>query len=114
MRRPTRYFKCNFFSVELILSAMKHVILTSRLMLLLAVIVQAQPTNAANHLAGSKSEYLQRAVNQPVDWRPWGAEAFALAEKLNRPVLLDVGATWCAFCATMDKESYNDPEVAAC
>ncbi len=68
---------------------------------------------SANHLAGSKSQYLQRAVNQPVDWHPWGAAAFAQAAKLNRPVLLDVGAIWCALCASMDKESYTDPALAA-
>ena len=66
----------------------------------------------SNHLAGSQSEYLRRAIHQPVDWRPWGAEAFAQAAKLNRPVLLDVGATWCAFCELMDKESYTNPELA--
>lgn len=81
------------------------------LLLLLSLVATSQAKS--NHLAGSKSQYLERAVNQPVDWRPWGAEAFAQAVKLNRPVLLDVGATWCAFCTTMDKESYTDPGLAA-
>jgi uncharacterized protein YyaL (SSP411 family) len=81
------------------------------LLVLLSAAASSQPKS--NHLVGSKSPYLQRAVNQPVAWRPWGAEAFAEAAKLNRPVLLDVGATWCAFCTTMDKESYSDPELAA-
>src|SRR5438067_13135693 len=85
---------------------------TACALLVLAVDAQAQPTKAGNHLAGSKSQYLQRAVNQPVDWHPWSAEAFAQAAKLNRPVLLDVGATWCGFCSTMDKESYTNPELA--
>src|SRR5438270_3356308 len=81
------------------------------LLLLLTAAATSQPKS--NHLVGSKSQYLQRAVNQPVDWRPWGAEAFAQAVKLDRPVLLDVGAAWCAFCTTMDRESYTDPELAA-
>lgn len=79
---------------------------------ILLLVAAASSQTGSNHLLGSKSVYLQRAVNQPVDWRPWSAEAFAEAVKLNRPVLLDVGATWCTFCTTMDKESYTDPELA--
>src|SRR5947209_281505 len=90
---------------------MKKFVLAWALMVL-TVSAQTQPTKAGNHLVGSKSQYLRRAVNQPVDWHPWGAEAFAQAVKLNRPVLLDVGAIWCAYCSTMDKESYTDPELA--
>jgi uncharacterized protein YyaL (SSP411 family) len=92
---------------------MNKVISAFALLVLLACAALAQPSKSTNHLAGSKSQYLQRAVNQPVDWHPWGAEAFAQAAKLNRPVLLDLGAIWCAFCTTMDKESYNNPELAA-
>src|SRR5882724_7798321 len=87
---------------------------TAKTMGLLLLLTAAATSQAkSNHLVGNESQYLQSAVHQPVDWRPWGAEAFAQAVKLNRPVLLDVGATWCAFCATMDKESYTDPALAA-
>lgn len=91
---------------------MNKVASTFMLLVLFACAGQAQAANSPNHLAGSKSQYLQRAVNQPVDWHPWGAEAFAQAAKLHRPVLLDVGAIWCAFCTTMDKESYTNPQLA--
>jgi uncharacterized protein YyaL (SSP411 family) len=80
------------------------------LLLLISAALSSQ--SKSSHLIGSKAPYLQRAVNQPVDWRPWGAEAFAQAVRLNRPVLLDVGATWCKFCTIMDEESYTDPELA--
>ncbi len=68
---------------------------------------------AANHLQGQRSAYLRRAVNQAIDWRPFGRDAFEEAQRSNRPILLDVGATWCPWCARMDRESYTVPEMAA-
>ena len=65
-----------------------------------------------NHLAGQKSVYLSRAAQQPVDWYPWGAEAFQRAKGLNRPILLDVGAVWCSWCSLMDRDTYTNPETA--
>ena len=52
-------------------------------------------------------------MHQPVYWQEWGAEAFALAQRLDRPVLLDVGAVWCHWCHVMDRESYEDAALAA-
>ena len=46
-------------------------------------------------------------------WHPWGEEAFALARSEDKPILLDIGAVWCHWCHVMDRESYEDPEVAA-
>jgi hypothetical protein len=66
-----------------------------------------------NHLSGSRSAYLQRASDQPVEWYPWGEEAWRKAKELDRPVLLDVGATWCSWCNRMDRESYLQPELAS-
>ena len=45
-------------------------------------------------------------------WRPWGEEAFAQAQAENKPILLDIGAVWCHWCHVMDRESYEDPEIA--
>ena len=78
----------------------------------LLLLVSATEGQTYNHLRGSRSAYLARAARQPIDWRPWGEEAFALARKLDRPILLDVGATWCGWCNRMDRESYTRPEVA--
>src|SRR5271168_1355973 len=83
------------------------------LVLGLASIVTASGAQAnSNHLRGQTSLYLQRAVSQPVDWYPWGAEAFQRAQELNRPILLDVGAVWCPWCALMDRDTYTNPETA--
>lgn len=67
----------------------------------------------SNHLAGSTSAYLKRARGQPVDWYPWGSEAWQKARKLDRPLLVDVGAVWCSWCDLMDRESYTQPEIAS-
>ncbi len=67
----------------------------------------------ASRLAGVQSAYLRSAAHQPVDWHPWGAEAFARARAEGKPVLLDIGAVWCHWCHVMDRESYESPEVAA-
>src|SRR5579884_317060 len=66
-----------------------------------------------NRLAAATSAYLRSAAHQPVEWYPWGEEAFARARAEDRPFLLDVGAVWCHWCHVLDRESYEDPEVAA-
>jgi uncharacterized protein YyaL (SSP411 family) len=52
-------------------------------------------------------------MHQPIRWHEWGAEAFAAAQRDNKPMLLDVGAVWCHWCHVMDRESYDDPAIAA-
>jgi len=52
-------------------------------------------------------------MHQPIQWHEFGKEAFAAARLANKPVLLDIGAVWCHWCHVMDRESYDDPEVAA-
>jgi uncharacterized protein YyaL (SSP411 family) len=66
-----------------------------------------------NLLEHSASSYLCSARHQPVQWHPWGAEAFAQAQSEDKPILLDIGAVWCHWCHVMDRESYEDPEIAA-
>ena len=51
-------------------------------------------------------------MHQPIRWHEWGEEAFAAAQRDNKPMLLDIGAVWCHWCHVMDRESYDDPEVA--
>jgi uncharacterized protein YyaL (SSP411 family) len=52
-------------------------------------------------------------MHQPIQWHEWGEEAFAAAQHENKPMLLDIGAVWCHWCHVMDRESYDDAEVAA-
>ena len=65
-----------------------------------------------NSLARAASAYLRSAMHQPVNWMEWGDEAFALAEKEDKPILLDIGAVWCHWCHVMDRESYENAETA--
>jgi uncharacterized protein len=63
-------------------------------------------------LAGAPSAYLRAAAEQAIEWYPWGPEAFELAKRTGRPILLDVGASWCHWCHVMDEGTYSDLEVA--
>ena len=74
----------------------------------------ASPTpGPANLLENSASYYLRSARHQPVHWNPWGEAAFARAQTEDKPILLDIGAVWCHWCHVMDRESYENPEIAA-
>jgi uncharacterized protein YyaL (SSP411 family) len=65
-----------------------------------------------NRLADSTSPYLRQHRDNPVDWYPWGDEAFAEARRRNVPILLSVGYSACHWCHVMAHESFEDPEVA--
>ncbi len=67
----------------------------------------------ANRLLHEKSPYLLQHARNPVDWFPWGDEAFETARKLDRPVFLSIGYATCHWCHVMEKESFEHPEVAA-
>src|SRR6185437_4782401 len=69
-------------------------------------------THTLNSLSRAASAYLRSAMQQPVQWNEWSEEAFALAQRENKPILLDIGAVWCHWCHVMDRESYDDPEIA--
>jgi uncharacterized protein len=66
-----------------------------------------------NHLAGESSPYLLQHAGNPVDWYPWGEEAFALARREDKPVFLSIGYSTCHWCHVMERESFEDPDVAA-
>src|ERR1051325_1825631 len=66
-----------------------------------------------NQMAHTATPYLSRAARQPVSWQPWSREVFALAARLDRPVLLYVGAEDCRWCTAMDREVYSDPDLGA-
>ncbi len=65
-----------------------------------------------NRLADETSPYLQQHADNPVDWRPWGAEAFEVARSSDRPVLISVGYSSCHWCHVMAHESFEDEATA--
>jgi len=65
-----------------------------------------------NRLAREKSPYLLQHANNPVDWYPWGEEAFEAARKQNKPVFLSIGYSTCHWCHVMAHESFEDPSAA--
>jgi len=66
-----------------------------------------------NHLVGQTSPYLLQHVHNPVDWHPWGDEAFAEARRRDVPVFLSVGYATCHWCHVMEEESFEDEDIAA-
>lgn len=65
-----------------------------------------------NHLVGQPSPYLLQHAHNPVDWYPFGEEAFARARALNRPIFLSIGYSTCHWCHVMEEESFEDDAVA--
>jgi uncharacterized protein YyaL (SSP411 family) len=65
-----------------------------------------------NRLAGETSPYLRLHAEDPVDWYPWGQEAFGRARETGRPIFLSVGYASCHWCHVMHRESFRDPAVA--
>ena len=70
-------------------------------------------THPANRLASETSPYLLQHAHNPVDWFPWGPEAFELARREDRPVLLSVGYSACHWCHVMERESFENDDIAA-
>ena len=66
-----------------------------------------------NRLANAKSAFLRQAADSPIDWWPWCDEAFEKAKKEEKPVLVDIGASWCHWCHVMEETTYRDPDVVS-
>jgi uncharacterized protein YyaL (SSP411 family) len=65
-----------------------------------------------NHLIHESSPYLLMHAHNPVDWHPWGQEAFDLAKRENKLIFLSVGYSTCHWCHVMERESFTNPEIA--
>ncbi len=72
----------------------------------------AKGSDSSNALAGELSPYLLQHAHNPVDWLPWGDEAFRRARDSDRPILLSIGYASCHWCHVMARESFEDPAVA--
>jgi uncharacterized protein len=66
-----------------------------------------------NRLVHEKSPYLLQHAHNPVDWRPWGEEAFATARRENKPIFLSIGYSTCHWCHVMERESFENDAIAA-
>jgi uncharacterized protein YyaL (SSP411 family) len=95
---------------------MHRAILPVLLPLLVAALLHAEPPDAknrpANHLAHESSPYLLQHAHNPVDWYPWGTEAFARAKKEGKLVFLSIGYSACHWCHVMERESFANDDVA--
>ena len=67
----------------------------------------------SNHLKDQTSPYLLQHAENPVDWYPWGEEAFRRAKEEDKPVFLSIGYNTCHWCHVMAHESFEDQEIAA-
>jgi uncharacterized protein len=65
-----------------------------------------------NQLANEKSPYLLQHAHNPVDWYPWGAEAFEKARRENKPIFLSIGYSTCHWCHVMERESFENQQIA--
>lgn len=74
---------------------------------------KATPTRQANRLVHETSPYLLQHAQNPVDWYPWGDEAFQLAAEHDKPVFLSIGYSTCHWCHVMERESFEDEATAA-
>ncbi|XP_052842164.1 LOW QUALITY PROTEIN: spermatogenesis-associated protein 20 [Drosophila gunungcola] len=74
---------------------------------------QEEPPKQGNRLLSSKSPYLLQHAYNPVDWYPWGDEAFERARSENKLIFLSVGYSTCHWCHVMEHESFESPETAA-
>jgi uncharacterized protein YyaL (SSP411 family) len=70
------------------------------------------PPAFTNRLAGESSPYLLQHAHNPVDWFPWGEEAFRTARAEGKPIFLSIGYSTCHWCHVMERESFEDPEIA--
>ena len=75
--------------------------------------VLSETPNHQNRLIHEKSPYLLQHAHNPVDWYPWGEEAFEMARKEDKPIFLSIGYSTCHWCHVMEKESFEDSQVAA-
>lgn len=79
----------------------------------LLALIGGQVAEKNNHLANERSPYLRHAGAQSVEWYPLGQAAYDEAKRRNKPLLIDVGASWCTYCSLMDRESYRQIKIAS-
>ena len=79
---------------------------------MLSIGCQSTKDKKMNRLGGEKSPYLLQHKDNPVNWYPWGEEAFKAAKKEDKPIFLSIGYSTCHWCHVMEHESFEDSTVA--
>src|SRR3954468_15633333 len=74
---------------------------------------ESELSPVSNRLANETSPYLLQHKDNPVDWYPWGEEAFAKARERDVPVIVSIGYAACHWCHVMERECFEDPDIAA-
>ena len=101
--------------VSEVTSARHRLFLVAGLAAVVSCVVMAGDTTLRkpNRLVHEKSPYLLQHAYNPVDWYPWGEEAFAKARKENKPIFLSIGYSTCHWCHVMERESFENEAIAA-
>jgi uncharacterized protein YyaL (SSP411 family) len=89
-----------------------YYVIASVLILMQPALAEPNPTKPTNRLAQESSPYLLQHAHNPVNWYPWGNEAFEAARKEGKLVFLSIGYSSCHWCHVMERESFENPEVA--
>ena len=76
------------------------------------LLLMSNEPSHTNRLIEEKSPFLQQHAHNPVDWRPWGDEAFQAARDADKPIFLSIGYATCHWCHVMEQESFEDPQIA--
>ena len=92
---------------------MKRRVMAISIVLCCAAMAGESATRKPNRLIHEKSPYLLQHAYNPVDWYPWGEEAFGKAQKENKPIFLSIGYSTCHWCHVMEHESFEKDDVAA-
>ena len=90
----------------------KHLCVRFLILVFLLGVNLAHAQEMTNRLIKEKSPYLLQHAHNPVDWYPWGDEAFQKAKKEDKPVFLSIGYSTCHWCHVMEEESYSSPQIA--
>ncbi|EYB98096.1 hypothetical protein Y032_0134g1850 [Ancylostoma ceylanicum] len=86
--------------------------LKKRALLYSPCLMMSTGSRFTNKLSNEKSPYLLQHQHNPIEWYPWGPEAFQKAKELNRPIFLSVGYSTCHWCHVMEKESFENEQIA--
>src|SRR3989338_5584646 len=88
-------------------------VLAMTMILMVSGVQQAMSEETfTNRLIHEKSPYLLQHARNPVDWYPWGEEAFTKARREDKPIFLSIGYSPCHWCHVMEEESFTHPEIA--